>query len=312
MTHPYARLRRRASAALTTVLALCATVPATATAAEAAQAGRPQVGPVQAEASLAWDDNLTRASDAPARLGDRIASLVLSRGATLPLATHARAVFGASLFADKLARYEGLDRAGGGLSAELQYRRSSTFDAPTLALFGELAHDEYRADQRSGTRYTLGASVRQSWTDRIDAFAAFSFSRRDARDATFDTREHGLRLHLDYAAGRLGTFYAGAEHRRGDVVSTAWGYEAEYAHPARAFSRDEAFGPGWFAYRLGGRTTLWTLGWSLPLGPGGALDLSWRQANSAVRIAADPAGGYGAETLRYRSSLYSISYLLRF
>lgn len=307
MTHPYERPSIGMAAASVALSALSLLHPRAAVAAEPLQPDA-----LQLEASMGWDDNLTRAGEAPSRLGDRIHSVTLSRAATLPLAPHWRSVFSGFVSADKLARYEGLDRASAGLSVDLQYRPSAAFRAPTYALTGQVQHDEYRSGQRTGQRFFVGASVRQPLTDRITAFAAIGHAGRDARDAAFDTRERSLRLHLDYAAGRLGTFYAGAEHRRGDVVSTSWGYEAEYAHPARAWSRDEAFGPGYFAYRLGGRTTLGTLGWSLPLGPQHALDVSWRHAVSKASIPADPAGAYDAETFRYRSNLYSVAYLLRF
>jgi hypothetical protein len=263
-----------------------------------------QLDPLQLEAAIGWDDNLTRSSNAPSRLGDRMHTVSVSRRATVPLAEHVQCVADGFLSAEKLARYEGLDRLAGGVTGQLQYRRSAAFGAPTFSLLAGWQRDQYRSHQRTGSRFALGATARQSWTDRIDAYAALGWSRRDAADAVFDQRERGVRAHIDYSAGTRGTIYAGAEHRRGDIITTSFGIEPEYANAARADAPDTAFGPGYHAYRLGGRTTIWTLGWSLPLNNKQALDFSRRQVLSSASIP--------AETVRYRSTLYSLSYLLQF
>ena len=263
-----------------------------------------QVDPLQLEATIGWDDNLTRSGDAASRLGDRLHTVSASRHAVIPLAEHVQAGVDGFISAEKLARYEGLDRLAGGVTGQLQYRRSAAFDAPTFALIASWQREQYRSNQRTGSRFALGASARQSWTDRIDAFAALNASRRHAEDSVFDQRERGARVRIDYSAGKLGTIYAGVEHRRGDIVTTSLGFEADYAHAARADAPDAAFGPGFHAYRLDGRTTIWTLGWSLPLNSKQALDFSWRQVLSSASIP--------AETVQYRSTLYSLAYLLQF
>ena len=278
---------------------------AAACAAGTAVAAQPvQVDPVQLEATIGWDDNVTRSADAASRLGDRIHTVSVSRHATILLAEHVQGVVDGFLAAEKFARYEGLDRVSGGATGQLQYRASAAFGAPTFALLASLQRDQYRSQQRTGTRFAVGATARQSWTDRIDAFAAVGWSRRDAADPVFDQRERSVRAHVDYSAGKFGTLYAGAEHSRGDVVTTAHGYEAEYAAGARADAPDAAFGPGYHAYRLDGRSNIWTVGWGLPLGAKRVLDASWRQVVSSASIP--------TETMRYRSTLYSLSYLQQF
>jgi hypothetical protein len=263
-----------------------------------------QVDPVQLEATIGWDDNLTRSAEAGSRLGDRLHTVSVSRRATIPLAEHLQGVVDGFVSAEKLARYNGLDRLAGGVAGQLQYRRSAAFDATTFALLASWQRDQYRSRQRTGSRFALGASARQSWTDRIDAFAALNWSRRDAADAVFNQRERAVRARIDYAAGNFGTIYVGAEHRRGDIVTTSLGFEADYANAARADAPDAAFGPGFHAYRLDGRTTIWTLGWSLPLDNRQALDFSWRQVLSSASIP--------GETVQYRATLYSLTYLRQF
>jgi hypothetical protein len=105
--------------------------------------------------------------------------------------------------------------------------------------------------------------------------------------------------------------YAGAEFRRGDIVSTMdAAHAAEYGHAARGEAIDAAFGPGYRALRLGGTTRIVTVGWNLPLGPKQALDLAWRNVRSSAALPAESGGV--SETLHYHSALASLSWLLRF
>jgi hypothetical protein len=203
-----------------------------------------QLDPVQLEATIGWDDNLTRSGDAASRLADRLHTVSVSRRAVIALAEHVQGMVDGFIAAEKLARYKGLDRLAGGVTGQLQYRGSAAFDAPTFALLASWQRDQYRSHQRTGSRFALGASARQSWTDRIDVFAALNAARRDAADAVFDQRERAVRVRLDYSAGKLGSVYAGAEHRRGDIITTSLGFEADYANAARADAPDAAFGPG--------------------------------------------------------------------
>jgi hypothetical protein len=263
-----------------------------------------QLDPFQFEAAVGRDDNLTRSNEAPSRLGDRLHTVSLSRRATVPLAHHVQGVVDGAISAEELSRFQGLDRLAASVAAQLQYRPSGAFGEPTFSLLASVQRDQYRSHQRTGTRLALGASARQSWTDRIDASVTLGWSRRDAADAVFDERSRTVRAHLDFAAGSLGTLYADAQQRRGDIATTSAGAESAYAAAARANAPDAAFGAGYQAYRFDGRTTIWTLGWNLPLDQKQALDFSWRQALSFASLP--------GEEIRYRSTLYSVSYLLQF
>jgi hypothetical protein len=269
-----------------------------------------QLDPPQLEVGVAHDDNVTRAEDGPSRLGDDVVTLAVTRSADMRVAEHVRAVFSGLLSDETFARHHELSRLSAGVEAQLQWRPSAEFASPTFAVFAGAQGGRAQSAQRSGWLWSAGANVRQSWTDRIDAFAAITVSRRDARDDVFDQHERSLRVHFDYALGAAGTIYAGAELRHGDIVTTSSGFDEEYAHAARATTIDRAFGADWHAYRLGGRTTIVALGWSLPLGPRHAIDVGWRQANASARVPAFP--GFDGETLHYRTNLYSAAWLARF
>lgn len=265
--------------------------------------------PLQVDAGYMWDDNLSRAGDAADRRSDHVYSLGVSRSTVVPLTDHLQAVLAAFLEGDKPYTYDGLDRLALGVRGELQYRPSAAFNAPTFGLFIRALHDEYQSALRTGERYAYGLSVRQSWTDRIDAFAALDAQRRHARGDVFDTRDWGLRFHLDYAAGP-GVAYASAEYRRGDSVSSGGGGAGSYAFIAEASAPDDAF-PGFTAYRLDARTVIWTLGYNLPLGTRDSLDLSWRRVDATGFLPASASGIYPGAP-RYRVNQLLLVYLLRF
>lgn len=272
---------------------------------------QPLDSPMRVEAGYQWEDNLTRASAAADRLSDHVFSVGISQSSTMLLARHLRVVLTGFAEGDRAYRYHGLDRLSAGGRGELQYRSSGAFDAPTLALFARALHDEYNSRIRSGQRYTLGLSARQSWTDRIDAFAALSWNRRNARNEVFDGRDWGARVQFDYALNGGGVLYFGPEYRRGNAVSTTGRGTAQYAAIASASAPDDAFGrSGRVAWRLDARTVIWTIGYNLPLGSRDSLELTWRHARSTAFVPA--AALYGGDAPRYRVNRYWLFYLLRF
>jgi uncharacterized protein YhjY with autotransporter beta-barrel domain len=263
--------------------------------------------PVRVEAGFTWDDNVNRANSGQDRLSDRIYSVSVGKNAVFPLGEHTRVVVAGFLSGDKFSQYHGLDRFSGGGQGEFQYRSSSEFDAATFGAFGRLTLDEYAGQLRSGHRFSLGVTVRQSLTDRIDAFGALARNLRHAENAVFDARDYSARFNLDYSLGRSGALYLGGEYRRGDVVSSM-PPPVGYAPPAKVTVVDDAFGNGQFiAYRLEARTVLWTLGYNLPLGARDSLDFSGRHVQSTPT-----ASGANGGSPRYTANQYSLAYLMRF
>ena len=277
--------------------------------------------PVRVEAGYTWDDNLTRARDAADQLSDHIYSLNVSKGTIIPVTSHTRVVVTGFLNGEKLRTYTGLDRYSGGVQGEFQYRTSGEFDAPTFGIFGRTSLDDYNSQLRTGYRYSLGVTARQSLTDRIDVFGALARNVRDARSDVFDAKDYAARFNLDYSLGRAGALYLGGEYRRGDTVSTGR-QSQDNAAIAKVSVQDNAYGSDQrFAYRFEARTVLTTLGYNRPLGPRDSIDFSWRRArstptsgpNSAAAGIYGAAGSSGtASTSSYTANQFSIVYLMRF
>jgi outer membrane autotransporter protein len=265
--------------------------------------------PITVEAAYLWDDNVNRAPDAGPKLGDHTFSLNASSNFTFPLGGHTRFLLSPFLETDKLYRYDGLDRVSLGAQADLQYRTSAEFTAPTFALFVRGTYDDYHSELRTGSRWSFGASVRQPLTDRIDLFGAITRNVRDADNAVWDTKDTSVRLNLDYAVGP-GTLYLGGQYSDGDAVSSV-GPGFETAVATKATVRDDAYDQTLFAHRYDARTWVGTLGYNYPLGARDSLDLSLRYAYSKPT---DQLGGstYGGGEITYTARQLLLSYLTRF
>ena len=189
-------------------------------------------------------------------------------------------------------------------------------DAPTFGLFARSGYDEYSSALRRGWRHAFGVTARQSWTDRIEAFGAYTNTHRSANSDVFEGRDWSVRANLDYSLAASGVLYLGGEYRRGDVAITSGAPGAGYGGYAKAVVQDDAYGDNTqlFAYRIEAKTVIWTLGYNLPLGPRDALDFSWRRADS-TSLQSPVAGGSGlgsAGTPRYTVDQLSLVYLMRF
>ena len=263
---------------------------------------------LQVDAGYAYDDNLTRAKTGPDKLGDHAYSVNVSKSWSWPLTEQTRALLTGTVGGERWRNFNGLSRLQGSVEAEYQYRGSSEFDAPTFALVGRVAAEEYESELRDGWRYALGASVRQAVTDRINLFAALSHNRRHARSAVFDTRDNSLRVNADYSLSGHETLYLGAEFRRGDVISTG-SASLENVSIAKVFAQDDAYPGGQlFSYRVDGSTLITTLGYNLGLGPRDSIDFSWRRVRSTPGLR--PLWVNSEDS--YVGNLWSAVYLMRF
>lgn len=292
----------------------CAVMPGLAIAACLAT---PPAGaqPVRVEAAVTRDDNVNRGSDSGNRRADNVYGLSVGTSKAPMLGSNARLVLSGVLGADKFQTWSGLDRLSADAYAELQYRTSAHFFAPTFGLFGRLTFDNYRSGMRDGRRVALGISAREALSDRINVFGALAYNARSASSDVFDEKYNSARLNLDYALGRRITLYLGGEYRRGDVVSSDMP-SAESASIARAYATDDAFDGELTAYRYEAKTTIWTLGGNWSLGPASSLDLSARRASSTTTsqpyILPPPPSGNWYGSPRYTATVVSLAYLTRF
>ena len=117
-------------------------------------------------------------------------------------------------------------------------------------------------------------------------------------------------VNIDYSLREMGTLYLGGEYRDGNMVISAplWAWYQTYA--PSDFTIDDAFTGTTYSYRVNGSTQIVKLGYNLPVGSNGSLDVSWNMAESTATYWINP--GDPATQGNYTTNQYSIAYLFRF
>ena len=264
------------------------------------------------EANFTSDNNVTRARTAGDKLSDRSFGLTVTKGFefAIPDSANTRVVASAFLGREQFQNYHGLSRYFAGGQGEFQYRAAGDFGTPIFAAFVRSSMDQYDSTLRDGYRNSVGVSVRKSVTDRIDAFGALAWNKRDGKSAVFDDKDYSARLNVDYSLTRNGTVYLSGEYRKGDVVSTARPGLSSL-DIASAIVRDDVFtDTARTSYRIDARTVLATLGYNQAFSHGQAVDISWRMVRSTP-TASPGFTGPGTSDSYYVNQL-SLSYLVQF
>ncbi|MFT6103021.1 MAG: hypothetical protein ACJASL_003828 [Paraglaciecola sp.] len=260
--------------------------------------------PIQVSAIAVQNDNLSRDRIKANQLSDQIYRIKLGSRKTFSVSQHSRLILRPHLSSEKLATYTGLDKTSIGAKTEYQYRTSGTFDAITLGLFWDLSYDNYDSQLRSGNTNVLGISARQQLTGKVGIFGALENTKRDAKNLVFDTTYNALRVFIDYSLARSGVIYLGAQHRKGDLVSSTPD-PFYYNAIALASAPDDAFTEkSLTATRFDAKTNIWTLGYNRPLGSRDSIDLA------VMNIKSEASGN--VTSVSYSTTQYSLAYIMRF
>ena len=259
-------------------------------------------------AGFAYDDNVSRASAMLDQLSDTIYSLTVNKTKSFEMSEYTKLTVNGFLDIEKYRIYTGLGHVSAGMQGEYKYRSSGEFGTPTFGIFGRYTVDEYESRLRDGSRRSAGVTLRKPLTDRINLFGALAENVRTGKSAVFNTYDVSGRANLDYALAAGKTIYLTGEYRKGDVISSGRSSLA-MLNISTVLVRDDVFNSPWFyAYRMKGQTTLWTLGYNLSLGAKDSMDFSWRRVESKP----DKTPGFAAPAIRYIDNYYSISYLMAF
>lgn len=272
--------------------------------------------PARVEASLTADDNVTRAGGSDA-LRDTIFGVRASKGLVLPMSSRTRTLVQGFAGGEKFQKYDGLSHNFFGAQADFQFRSSGEFGAATYSAFVRTQAEYYKSDLRDGYRHAYGVTVLKPLTDRVTFLGALQQNITDGKSSVFDTQNTALRANFDWTVGTWNTFYAGAEYRKGDFVSTncrncdlnkTLGL-VNTATPN--IIQDDAFTDTVRdAYRLKANIVVATLGYNRGFGSGQSLDLSWRRAQSAL---AQPVVAPASKSdFAYTVNQFSVAYLVRF
>lgn len=258
-------------------------------------------------AGFAHDDNVSRASATSEKLSDTSYGLTLSKAHSLQFTKYFRLTLNGFLDIEKFRTYPGLGHFSGGIQGEFMYRASGEFSSPTYGIFVRLSGDNYESMLRDGSRRSVGFTLRNPLTDRINLYTAITNQARVGKSAVFSTRDKTLRMNLDYVVDAGQTFYFTGEYRNGDIISSGLPSLAKLDMSDKFVLDDVFISPAFYTYRIQGKTNLFSLGYNHALSGKDALDFAWRRAQSTP----DKTPAY-ATSPRYVDNLYSISYLMAF
>jgi hypothetical protein len=258
-------------------------------------------------AGYAYDDNVSRASDAVDKRSDTSFSLTVNKALSLLPTKFTRLTVSGFMDVEKFRNYAGLGRVSVGVQGEYAYRFSGDFGSPTIGVFARYTADAYESELRDGNRRSLGINLRKSLTDRINLFAAVADNVRSGKSDVFNTHDNSGRMNLDYALAPGQTIYLTGELRKGDIISSGQP-SIKILDSSTVFVRDDVFNAPWFYdYRMKGKTNLMTLGYNYSLGSKDSIDFAWRHVKSTPDIVPTYA-----TSMQYVDNLYSVSYLMAF
>ena len=235
-----------------------------------------------AEAGLFHDNNISRAASGADVVRDSGLSANATLGEAYPLGEHDTLSLSVNFRGAQFQRFHALDVAT--LGGTLSYRTKFGLGpyAPRVVVNGFLAAESYgnsvRNGQRSRLSLELGRRLSAQWdvsggvaADRFDASKVQPAPPQLSSDA-FSIQGRSLFVRAEYAWSERWLGYLGVSVRRGDVVSSGRP-DSEIFEYSSAVVADPAFGPGYFAYKLAGRTNAASFGVSLALTPRASLDI---------------------------------------
>lgn len=264
---------------------------------------------LEADASLAYDDNLSRAS-APADVrADWGGAIALSASSFAAPGAFDALVAGIRGGAEAFHRYHGLDNGSIEATATYRHKCGMGFEAPWLLLEASAAYYDYDVNLRTGPRFTLRAGFGKRFSDTLDArVALFGEVRRSPygepevpgiSGKVFDLRGHGIDIGGSYAVTDDIAVAISATWRRGDVVSTA-SETSQVVGKATAIAEDPTFGEDLYDYRLRGITRSAAVTISRAIGDRASINLSYAAESTSV-----------GEGFDYRNHIVRLTFLYR-
>jgi hypothetical protein len=240
-------------------------------------------------ADLSWgieggalhDSNVSRTRPNLGVLTDSALRADAWAGASFALGDRDSIFASANLRGAQYRRFSGLDVASLGGTFAYRAKLGLGAFAPRASISAFAAEENYRNDARDGrrTRFTVEAGRRLD--ERWDLSGGFGYERFSASNIApraalfsrdvFSTRARNLFARAEYAWSSRWLVYLAAAARRGDVVSSSL-FDPQVFEHSGAIAPDAAFGPGYIAYRIGGRTGSATLGASFETSPQSSLN----------------------------------------
>lgn len=262
---------------------------------------------VDGEVALIADDNVSRADRTRDIVEDESALANVAIAWHRKLKINLAATVRGFVETEQFDTVDTLNRTSAGAQAMLRWQPHRGYTATIYQFSFASQLDDYDADQRDSTVYTVQTFATRRITDRITASLGLEGMVRDSDGTVFDQRQGRLFLNGDYRLGEHWSAYGTYSFLKGDTFSSAQvnfcnGVPANDIYGLVAYSEavesDEAFNRAfcgnWLAYRLDADTQSLTLGLNRGLGHRFSLDVSAQQ----VRVEAEGDNYYRRTLLR--------------
>jgi len=241
---------------------------------------------VDGSAGALYDDNLTRAANAPDERAAGAATVNASAVSFVPLAGSDGVTLTLYGRAELFDRYHGLTNLTVGGIAAYRHKFGIGNVAPWVAISVDGSYDNFRDDLRTSSRLDIRGETGKRFSEQLDASVGLYYERRydshgepvvpGISGKVFDLRGQGAFMRAGYAATNELYFDARAGVRRGDVESTSQ-QSLPIFLASSAIASDPVWGdPNLYAYRLRGTTSTGDLTASYATSTQSSVDIVYR------------------------------------
>jgi hypothetical protein len=215
------------------------------------------------ELALRHDSNLSNARLSADIVSDTLLMVAASASRFVPLEGGAGVLWQGRVAGERHEHTRGLNNVSAGGTVTLRKKWGLGAFAPWGSLSWSSARAAYDSSARNGWLHQLTLAAGRRVHERVDLSASFGYEARTAHaqperrpgvsgDA-FSQRARTLGLDASYAIDSDVVLNLLARIRRGDVLSTTRPNRT-ILNASSAIAADDAFGPGFIAYRLPGTT----------------------------------------------------------
>ncbi len=191
------------------------------------------------------------------------------------------------LDSNRHAEFDRLDRTRIEAEASWRFRPGHGYTATRFSLDLALAGEDWRSELRDASVARLQLRADKRLTTRLQGRLGLGYEQRNAREETFSLGNALLEGYLDYRLGRGGSLYLTVDGRLGEAVTSldpayyrgGYGNRIDYT----AWVADDAFRPGWWAYRIDADTLIVGLGYNHAFSRSLSLDLLARAYRAQPR-----------------------------
>lgn len=219
---------------------------------------------VDFEATLGFDDNVTRAADDIDIENDSFFTLAGTGGYVLHEGRFGTLVGKILLQGNKFSRFDGLSNVVAAGKLNYTFGFGSGFNSPWYALDIEYGVAEFKSFQRDSNITRASITMGMQVDDVTSMRLGFSYKDRDAESRVFDTQNAAFFINLDWAVVKKHIVYLTFKYDQGDIFSSIASGTADFEVIQASdpnIVEDDVF-IGKTTYRLDGTTQFLTLGYN--------------------------------------------------